>query len=290
MPLPEKEAMASDVKWRYRSNFTGYGARFGVQANSAEGLALAVAERPLGWEEDEGTDTDVLYSFCMPRPNREDTHSQYHLLYAGQELVAQDRASEPVLAKFAEHARLMTGLYARERLFVHAGVVGWQGQAIVLPGRSHSGKTTLVKALVDSGAVYYSDEYAVLDANGYVHPYPLRLSIRAPDGTAHKTDVATLGGQVGKAPLPVRLVVMTHYAPGAAWTPRPVSAARAMLGLMDNAIAAQREPEVSMPILRSAALRAHTVESKRDDAKGIVPHLFDLMGCLGQTYLRTSLV
>jgi hypothetical protein len=42
---------------------------------------------------------------------------------------------------------------------------------MVLPGKSFAGKTTLVAALVRAGAEYWSDEYAVLDANGDVHPY-----------------------------------------------------------------------------------------------------------------------
>jgi hypothetical protein len=36
----------------------------------------------------------------------------------------------------------------------------------VLPGRSFAGKTTLVAALVQVGAEYWSDEYPVLDAEG----------------------------------------------------------------------------------------------------------------------------
>ena len=44
---------------------------------------------------------------------------------------------------------------SRQMLFVHAGVVGWRGLAIVIPGRSHTGKSTLVAELVWRGAVYY---------------------------------------------------------------------------------------------------------------------------------------
>jgi len=64
-------------------------------------------------------------------------------------------------------------LWARRRVFVHAGVVAWQGRAVLIPGRTLSGKSWLVRALVRAGAEYYSDEFAVLDARGRVHPYPL---------------------------------------------------------------------------------------------------------------------
>jgi hypothetical protein len=60
---------------------------------------------------------------------------------------------------------------SRQMLFVHAGVVGWRGLAIVMPGRRPSGKSTLVEALVRRGAVYYSDAFGVLDGAGMVHSY-----------------------------------------------------------------------------------------------------------------------
>ena len=65
---------------------------------------------------------------------------------------------------------------------VHAGVVADGDRAIVMPGMSFSGKTTLVRALVEAGAVYYSDEYAMLDEAGRVHPYARQLSFRPPTG------------------------------------------------------------------------------------------------------------
>jgi hypothetical protein len=65
--------------------------------------------------------------------------------------------------------RMYIALNAPEHVFVHAGVVGVGERAIVLPGRSFAGKTTLVAALVRAGAEYWSDEYAVLDADGLVH-------------------------------------------------------------------------------------------------------------------------
>ena len=92
-------------------------------------------------------------------------------------------------------------LHAPNHVFVHAGVVGVEDRAIVLPGRSFAGKTTLVAALVKAGAEYWSDEYAVLDADGLVHPYPKPLSVRIND--TRETDeqpVESLGGRAGEGP------------------------------------------------------------------------------------------
>ena len=76
----------------------------------------------------------------------------------------------------------------RMLIFIHAGVVAQDGVAIALPGVSFAGKTTLVSALVRAGAVYYSDEFAVIDKRGVVNPYPKALSVRAgPGGWASRS-------------------------------------------------------------------------------------------------------
>jgi hypothetical protein len=92
--------------------------------------------------------------------------------------------------------RMHIALHAPNHVFVHAGVVGLGERAIVLPGRSFAGKTTLVAALVQAGAEYWSDEYAVLDADGLVYPYAKPLSMRIND--THETEerpIESLGAE-----------------------------------------------------------------------------------------------
>ncbi len=170
------------------------------------------------------------------------------------------------------HSELLTAFRAKDYLFVHAGVVAWDGKAILLPGRSMSGKTTLVRALLDAGAEYYSDEFAVLDAEGRVHPYPVPLSIRDGDNSVGcKIPLETLSIQPGTEPLPVGLVVVTQYKPYARWRPETLTPSQAMLALMNNTVAARREPTFTMPILKQVAMGATTIASKRGGAKRIVP-------------------
>ena len=161
---------------------------------------------------------------------------------------------------------------------MHAGVVGWQDQAIVIPGRGFSGKTTLVAALVGAGAIYYSDEYAILDPQGRVHPYARSLSFR--DASGQKlgdVPVEELGGRNGVEPLPVGLVVVTEYRNGARWRPQTLTPGRAMLALMDNTIAARQNPALSMPILKQVVSGATTVKSKRGEAEAVVESLLGLV-------------
>src|SRR4051794_25117219 len=79
---------------------------------------------------------------------------------------------------------LMAAAHSPTYVAIHAGVVQTDHGAILLPGRSHAGKTTLTASLVDAGAVYFSDEYALLDRKGmvYAYPRPLRMRSRGDNG------------------------------------------------------------------------------------------------------------
>jgi len=151
---------------------------------------------------------------------------------------------EEALAQLELDLELYIADRAPRRTFVHAGVVGWNGQAIVIPGRSFSGKSSLVKALVEAGASYYSDEFAVLDERGRVHPYPIPLTIRpARDGgPPMKYRAEELGGVAGIGPLPVGLVLITRYVSGTRFRPRPLSVGRAVLELLAHTLPARRRP------------------------------------------------
>src|ERR1700692_1331443 len=100
------------------------------------------------------------------------------LLYADSVRVAREVASNQVLEAFETELHLYTATESSDMTFLHAGVVGWQGRAILVPGRSFSGKTTLVRAMLRLGATYYSDEFAVVDNLGRVHPFARPLGIR----------------------------------------------------------------------------------------------------------------
>src|SRR5579875_714636 len=89
---------------------------------------------------------------------------------------------------------------------VHAGAVAWHGCGILLPGKTHAGKSSLVAELVRRGATYYSDEYALIDGEGRLHPYPRPLLLR--HGSPEQTPVTCeeLGGRTGRGSVPVRCI------------------------------------------------------------------------------------
>lgn len=142
--------------------------------------------------------------------------------------------------RLSSEVHLAIAAHAPNHVFVHAGAVSWRGRAILIPGRSMAGKTTLVQALLALGASHLSDEYAVIDADGLVHPYARPLSVRGPNG---RTRVAPTDlGAVECEPCPVGVVVQTRYEAGATWAPVRQRSAGVVLPLVDNAVAAQLAP------------------------------------------------
>jgi hypothetical protein len=165
---------------------------------------------------------------------------------------------------------------ARRRVFVHAGAVGWRGKAIIIPGRSFSGKSSLVAELVRRGATYYSDEYAVLDARGRVHPYPQPLAIRRSGSAKQKKCwAADIGGVTGTKLLPVGRVIVSRYEAGRRWRPERLSVGSAILELLDNTVPARRKPEVVVHALRSAVTGAVVLKGARGEARETAALILD---------------
>jgi hypothetical protein len=171
--------------------------------------------------------------------------------------------------------RNYVGLHAENRIFVHAGVVAHEGRGIVIPGLSMSGKTTLVVALVQAGALYYSDEFAVLDERGLVHPYARPVTVRGPDDSQNDHDIERFGGVAGDEPLEVSAVVFADYRPGAEWDPTELSPGRGALMMLQNTLAALARSEEAMRTIKLAIDGALLLEGDRGEATEMAQPLLD---------------
>jgi hypothetical protein len=171
--------------------------------------------------------------------------------------------------------RIHVGLNAPNRIFVHAGVVAHEGRVIILPGLSMAGKTSLVLALVRAGAVYYSDEFAVLDDQGLVHPYPKPVSIRDGDQISSDHEIESFGGVTGDEALEVSAVVFTEYRPGAEWNPTELSPGRGALTMLRNTLAAMKRSEEAIQAIKLAVEGAVLLEGVRGEASEMAQDLLD---------------
>jgi len=252
--------------WAAGVSFTSFGLKVGVRVNSPELPADVLSCLPPGWRPAGSPYVDYLLSLRLggdgPRPGSK----SYYLLRAGLRQVVRtlDR-TEALLALEGEIQRYVAA-HARDRAFIHAGVVAWKGRAIVLPGRTFAGKSTLVRALLSAGATYYSDEYAVLDRKGCVHPYPRRLSLRRDATAPDRPQAADLGATTGTQPIPVGLVVFTEYRPGAPWRPRVLTPARSLFELAANTMPEVSQSRFGRKALERLAVSAPAVQGRRGDA------------------------
>lgn len=183
-------------------------------------------------------------------------------------------ADAAALQAFESKVALHVAAESREFLFVHAGVVGWRGRAILLPGRTHAGKSTLVAALVRAGASYYSDEYALVDAEGRLWPYPRALSLRRARGPVRVRPERL--GRVGRGPLPVGLVVLCRFAARTRRTNlAPLSPGRALLAILKQTVAARAQAATAMERLSRIVTTAPVVAGTRGEARALARALLD---------------
>jgi len=256
--------------WTAGFSITAYGLRIGVRFNRPEAVKCILDYLPPDSRLTRSTLVERLYSFVVGGDEGRDKIQRFHLVYGNDLRIARSLDLEYGLRSFESDLQFFVAEEAPRRVFVHAGAVAWRGRAVVIPGKSFSGKTTLVAELVKAGAVYYSDEYAVLDAQGLVHPYARPLAIRR-DRTreSQKHSVESLGGKRGRTPLPVGLVVVTEYRPGARWRPRRLSPGQGALALLNNSVSIKSRPEASFPVLKQTAMRSRFLKSRRGEAQEV---------------------
>lgn len=241
---------------------SSYGVRIGISVHGPVILSALRSRFPPGWKSLSSVHADRWYSLVDASGT-----GQNSTLFSDEDQLFQVPETNDVLEAFESNLQLYVAEFAKDRVFIHAGVVGWKGKAILIPGRSFSGKTTLVAELLRAGASYYSDEYAVLDLDGNVHPFPKPLAIRE-QGTARQTKyrAAALGARRGFKPLPVGVIVISQYKAGARWQPHRLSQGLGAMALLDNTVSARRQPEIVMSTLQKAVAHAMILKGVRGEA------------------------
>jgi len=229
-----------------------------------ERLDRALRAIPPGSEACSTTDHDATFALAA------EEDGTYELIRNGERL-AGSLGLELALQVLERELRALVAFRAPRHIFVHAGVIAHKGAAIVIPGATMAGKTTLVAALVRAGAEYYSDEFAPLDEDGLVHPFAKPLSLR--DDRSVQTDhhVGDLGGVAGEEPVPVGAVIVTQYRAGADWRPRRLTSGAAVLALLSHTVPAQSRPAQALHAINRAVDSATVIDAPRGEADAVAP-------------------
>jgi len=250
--------------------FEAFGVRIGVATEPAELMEHVTPLLPPGWRNCQPTSVQVAFGILAEGD--------------GSYRFARDDAPVVVgvdldfaLLLLDSQIRISVGLHAPNRIFVHAGVVAHQGRAIVIPGLSFAGKTTLVVALMGAGAIYYSDEFAVLDEQGLVHPYAKSVSIRDHERVQTDHDLESFGGIAGVEPLRIGAVLFTQYRAGAEFKPTRLSPARGALAMLENTLPVLQRSEEAIRVIKRALDGAVVLEGDRGEAEAVARPLLECM-------------
>ncbi len=264
--------------------FQAFGVKIGIEAEKMPYLEkiyqLLEKTFPNGFEK--VREKEIEYRFIIKSKKTYKTEKGERFeLFRNNEKVIEDAGSEFFFQMVESEVRVTVAEFAVSRVFLHAGVVAWKNQAIVIPAKSFSGKSTLVAELVKKGAVYYSDEYAVLDAAGNVQPFPKWLSLRGiiDPYTQLECSVESIGGIAGTKTIPVGMVLIAQYKKEKKipkrWKPRRLSSGQAMMEILSHTVPIRNKPKFVLEVLNKLTSRAIIVKTVRGEAKDFADTLLN---------------
>ena len=160
---------------------------------------------------------------------------------------------------------------------VHAGVVQWGDRVLLLPGITHAGKSSLVAELLRRGATYFSDEYALIDAEGLVHPYPRPLLVRNGRPDQSPLLAGECNAPVGFAPAPVGWVLSVTYGSTSEWSITEIPQSIGLLALLGNTPHALSDSPELVDVFRRAIAGASCYVGKRNEAAHAADHIVRLI-------------
>jgi hypothetical protein len=282
--MPSVIGLQSPTTAAFSLAFECYGARVGVSTNENGIFDRLPKYLPVKADLISVSAVENNFTLLKVEPDSTAGRSGAYCLYDSECLVLSTPDLDVALEQLASELDAVVALEASPLLFVHAGVVGWHGGAIVIPGRSMTGKTSLVMALVRAGATYYSDEYAVFDRQGQIHPFPRPMHLR--DGEHkewQKVTAESLGSRVGTSAVPVALIVATQYDPRARWSPKILEPGQAVLRLFDNTVDALRRPEDAIDIFARVAAGCVAITGPRPSSEEVASFLLALCDQVNQS-------
>lgn len=192
--------------------------------------------------------------------------------YLNTEKIFEDENRVNFFDFIESRLRLTVAEFASERVFLHAGVVGWNGKAIIIPAKSFSGKTTLVAELVKKGAEYFSDEYAVLDADANVEPFPKWLSMRGIIDETRQIEqpVKMFGGVAASETVAPGMILLATYCKEVGnpknWNLKPLKQGEAVMELLPHTMSIRNNPRFVLEVLNKLTNRAIIVRTLRGEA------------------------
>lgn len=263
---------------KHRFDFQAYGVNVGIETETARQLLQVKRQLerifPGGFAEIPSS--RVAHQFAIKSAANNAMQCRRN-----DEIVFEAADDENFYEAVQREIRLTVAEFAVGKVFLHAGVVAWKNRAIVIPAISRSGKTTLVVELLKLGAVYYSDEYAVLDRAGWVEPFPKWLSIRGIKDDFAQVDrpVESFGAVAGEQAVPIGLVLIARFdlkkKNPKFWKPKVLSAGQGIMEILPHTLPIRNDPKYVLEVLNKSISRAIIVKTIRGEAENFAQTLLN---------------
>ena len=129
-------AKVNRLGWSTGLTVRSYGVDIGLRSNDPETLNAVLDHLPPYWESINAPVVDRVYSI-FHRNGTGAGSRRWSTVYSNERRLLRSPDLNELFSVFESDIRLFVAEFAKKRVFVHAGVVGWKGQAIVIPGRSY---------------------------------------------------------------------------------------------------------------------------------------------------------
>lgn len=183
-----------------------------------------------------------------------------------------DRVEREFVVDVAEEASLIRfesdfGLYVSEKLVgfvaVHAALLRIDDALVIVPGTSHTGKSSLCVAAMEAGFEVWSDEYCLIDTTtGEVSGWPRPIRQRLPGGGVRRIDHP---GPAGPG-IATHVVTVAFLEGGEPLTVEPNPQSQVALDLMANTVCAQSRPEETFRATTALAKTVSGLTGHRGEA------------------------
>ena len=263
--------------WAAGVSFEAFGLRVGIRVLDPQLLNSLISRVPGHCRLLNSAEVDRLYSVVTPAVIRRNVRPMY-FLYGDHGRLSRTERFEELLDSFESDLDFYISANSPETLFIHAGAVRWKEHAILIPGRSRSGKTSLVAEFLRAGASYYSDDLAIVDRSGYLHPYPRPLSVRIADDASRRVRPEDLGAKSAKSGR-ISVVLFTEYVASASWCPSRITHGEGMLRLLQNVPSARKQPALVIDVLGNAIKNAEVQASYRGEKEQTVNSVLNYLDC-----------
>lgn len=264
-----------ETEWKTVLGFRAFGRTFEFRSDAVVDIDDLASLLPPNAETGEGLRGRDVFTLIADR------ESPDRGLYWNDELlnpIEDHHVANPEVLECKIQYALSLAL-SSEWVFLHAGAVSVNGQGVLIPGDSKSGKTSLTHAFLKEGADYLTDDCAVLDKYGEIHPYPAALRIRK-DGRGDERVVVRpgeIGAKTAEGPVPVKAIVLSNFEEGVKWQPSELGEGATMWELLRfqfYSSAVREAPETTLAILARAVKGAKSFQGKRGEASEVVNAVF----------------